>query len=65
MAEAQSLFERALAIEENMLGPEHPDTNRSRYHLVRLQLDALDRSEESKALRERYGVASSDEPKSS
>jgi hypothetical protein len=33
VAGAQSLFERALAIEEKMLGPEHPDTNRSRYHL--------------------------------
>jgi Tetratricopeptide repeat len=32
---ARLLYERALAITENMLGPEHPDTNRLRAALLR------------------------------
>ena len=33
---ARPLFERALAISEKALGPEHPDTNSTRCHLARL-----------------------------
>ena len=36
LAAARPLFERALAISEKALGPEHPDTNRTRCHLARL-----------------------------
>jgi tetratricopeptide (TPR) repeat protein len=106
LAGARPLFERALAIHQEALGPEHPWTNRARCHLSRLllaidrptealalgetaltahdkalgrdhastkdsarvtadALGALGRTEEAKALRERYGLASSDDPKPS
>ena len=101
---ARPLYERALAIREKALGPEHPDTNRVRCNLSRVllligspaealalgetalaahdkvlgpdhawtkdsarvtadALDALGRTEEAKALRERYGVAQTSEMK--
>jgi Tetratricopeptide repeat len=40
---AQPLFERALAIREKALGPEHPDTVKVRNNLAKL----LDRDRES------------------
>jgi tetratricopeptide (TPR) repeat protein len=104
-AAARLRFERALAINEKTLRPEHPGTNKTRSNLARLllicgqptealslaqtamaahdkvlgpnhpwtrdsarvtadALDALGRTEEAKALREKYGVASSGESKS-
>jgi hypothetical protein len=37
LAGARSLFERALAIREKALGPEHPDTIRARDNLAKLR----------------------------
>ena len=59
---ARPLYERALAIFEKALGPDHAQTKDSA-RVTADALDALGRIEEGKALRERYGVASSDEPK--
>jgi tetratricopeptide (TPR) repeat protein len=59
-AGARPLCERALAIYEKVLGPEHPHTR-----VTADALDALGRTEEAKALRERYGVTRSDDPKPS
>jgi tetratricopeptide repeat protein len=105
-AGARPLCERALAIREKVLGPEHSATNAVRSNLSRLllltgvltealalgktalaahdkalgrdhpwtkdsarvtadALDALGRTDEAKALRERYGVTSSNDAKSS
>ena len=105
-AAARPLSERALAICENTLGSEHPNTNRARCNLSRVHLmsgqptealtlgetalaahdkalgrdhawtkdsarvtadalDALGRTEEAKALRERYGLTGPEKPKSS
>jgi tetratricopeptide repeat protein len=36
LAAARPLIERALAISEKALGPDHPHTNRTRCHLARL-----------------------------
>jgi tetratricopeptide (TPR) repeat protein len=61
-AGARPLFERALRIRGMALGPGHPATNRALYNLSRL-LDALGRTEEAKALREKYGVTRFEDPK--
>ena len=50
-AGARPFFERALAISEKALGPEHPSTNRVRFHLSRLLL-LLDDPTEALALGE-------------
>jgi tetratricopeptide (TPR) repeat protein len=63
-AGARSLAERALAISEKALGPEHAWTKDSA-RVTADALDALGRTEEAKALRERYGLASSDDRKPS
>jgi hypothetical protein len=106
LAGARGLLERALAIDEKVLGPDHLTTNLVRYNLARLLLNssnptealtqgeialaandkvlgrddawtkdsarvtadalhALGRTEQAKALRERYGVAGSGEAKRS
>jgi hypothetical protein len=52
LAGPRSLYERALAIRESVLGPEHHDTAASLINLVTL-LDALGRGEEAAALRTR------------
>jgi hypothetical protein len=39
LAGARRLFERALAIREKALGPEHPDTGRTRSHYAGLPSD--------------------------
>ena len=103
---ARPLYERALAIGGKTLAPEHPNTNRARSNLSRLllmsgqpteafaasetaliahdkvlgrdhrwtkdsarvtadALDALGRTEEAKALRERYGLTPPEKPQSS
>ena len=57
---ARPLYERALAIFEKALGPDHAQTKDS----ARVTADALDavgRTEEAKALRQTYGVTSSGE----
>jgi len=62
--EALAVSEVALAVDEKTVGSDHAWTKES----ARVTADALDRlgrTEEAKALRERYGVASSDDPKSS
>jgi tetratricopeptide (TPR) repeat protein len=58
---AVALAETALAAEEKALGKDHKSTKDSA-RVTADALDALGRTEEAKALRERYGVASSDEP---
>jgi tetratricopeptide (TPR) repeat protein len=64
VAGAQPLFERALAIRENVLGPNHARTKDSA-RVTADALDALGRTEEAKALRERYGVTEPEKRKSS
>jgi hypothetical protein len=39
LAASRQLLERAQVIYEVVLGPEHPNTNNNRWHLVRLLLD--------------------------
>jgi Tetratricopeptide repeat len=62
--EALALGEAALAVHDKVLGPNHGWTKDSA-RVTADALDALGRTEEAKALRERYGVGSSDDPKSS
>ena len=62
--EALAVSEVALAVDEKTVGSDHAWTKES----ARVTADALDRlgrTEEAKALRERYGVASSGDPKPS
>jgi uncharacterized protein HemY len=58
-----------LVVSEKALGPEHPDTRKASTTLrasfrsratTADALDALGRTEEAKALRERYGLAGPD-----
>src|SRR5262249_2674824 len=63
-AEALKLAETALAEHDKVLGPDHASTQDSAF-VTADALDALGRTEEAKGLRERYGVTSADEPKSS
>jgi tetratricopeptide (TPR) repeat protein len=56
-ARALAHFERALTVAEKALGPQHPDTMKVIRSLSEA-LDALGRTEDAKALRERYGVTS-------
>ena len=60
--EALALGEIALAAHEKLLGRDHAWTKDSA-RVTADALDALGRTEEAKALRERYGVASSDDSK--
>jgi tetratricopeptide (TPR) repeat protein len=62
--EALSLGETALSAHEKIFGRDHTWTKDSA-RVTADALDALGRTEEAKALRERYGVASSDKPKPS
>ena len=45
LAAARPLYERALAIREKALGPEHPNTNRTRSHLARALIASGDAME--------------------
>ncbi len=54
------LFERALAIREKVLGPEHPDTKVSAY-VTAVALDALGRKDKTAALRQRTDILPSAE----
>jgi hypothetical protein len=49
-AQARPLYERALAIREKVLGPEHPDTKNSATGAA-VVLDALGRADEAAARR--------------
>jgi tetratricopeptide (TPR) repeat protein len=60
--EALTLGEAALAAHDKVLGRDHAWTKESA-RVTADALDALGRTEEAKALRERYGVTSSDDPK--
>jgi tetratricopeptide (TPR) repeat protein len=62
--EALALGETALAARDKVLGRDHSWTKNSA-RVTADALDALGRTEEAKALRERYGVAGSDKPKPS
>jgi tetratricopeptide (TPR) repeat protein len=62
--EALALGQDALAAHEKALGGDHAWTKHSA-DVTADALDALGRTEEAKDLRERYGVTSSDDPKSS
>jgi tetratricopeptide (TPR) repeat protein len=61
--EALTLAQTAMAAHDKVLGPNHPWT-RDSARVTADALDALGRTEEAKALREKYGVASSGESKS-
>jgi len=63
-AEALTVAQSALATHEVASGLKHPWTKDSA-RVTADALDALGRTEEAKALRERYGVASSDDNKPS
>jgi len=63
-AEALTVAQLALATHEAAFGLNHPWTKDSA-RITADALDALGRTGEAKVLRERYGVTSSDEPKSS
>jgi hypothetical protein len=62
--EAFALGEKALANHDKAFRRDHSWTKDSA-RVTADALDALGRTEEAKALRERYGVTSCDEPKSS
>jgi Tetratricopeptide repeat len=62
--EALTLGQAAVAAHDKALGPNHPWTKDSA-RVPADALDALGRTEEAKALRERYGLTSSDDPKPS
>lgn len=55
IADALKMFLRVLAIEEKVLGLEHPST-KDDAAFVADSLDEIDRSDEAKALREKYGI---------
>ena len=60
-AGALTLGENALAVHDKALGRDHSRT-KDTARVTADALDALGRTEEAKALRERYGVTSSDDP---
>jgi hypothetical protein len=62
--EALTLGETALAAHDKVLGREHAWTKDSA-RVTADALDALGRTEEAKALRERYGVTEPEKPKPS
>jgi tetratricopeptide (TPR) repeat protein len=62
--EALALAETALAAHEKTLRPDHSWTVDSA-RVTADALDALGRAEEAKALREKYGLAATEEPKAS
>jgi hypothetical protein len=62
--EALPLGETALTAHEKVLGRDHPWTKDSA-RVTADALDALGRTEEARALRERYGLTSSDDAKRS
>jgi hypothetical protein len=62
--EALVLGEAALTAHDKLLGRDHALTKDSA-HTTADALDALGRTEEAKALRERYGLAEPENPKSS
>jgi hypothetical protein len=62
--QAHTVGETALTADNKVLRPDHPWTKDSA-RVTADALDALGRAEEAKALRERYGIASSDDPKPS
>jgi tetratricopeptide (TPR) repeat protein len=62
--EALTLGQAAVAAHDKALGRDHAWTKDSA-RITADALDALGRTEEAKVLRERYGVTSSDDPKSS
>ena len=64
LAGARPLLERALASYEKVLGRDHAFTKDSA-RVTADALDALGRTEEAKALRERYGVTEPEKPKPS
>jgi hypothetical protein len=64
VTEALAFSQSALAAHDKVLGPKHSWTKESA-HVAADALDALGRPEEAKALRERYGIASSEEPEPS
>jgi tetratricopeptide (TPR) repeat protein len=64
VTEALAFSQSALAAHDKVLGPKHSWTKESA-HVAADALDALGRTEEAKALRERYGIASSEEPEPS
>jgi hypothetical protein len=53
--EALALIQTALAAQEEALGPNHPWTKDSA-HVTANALDALSRTEEATAVREKYGI---------
>ena len=59
--EAMALGDTALAAHDKLLGRHHAWTKES----ARVTADALGRTEEAKALRERYGVTPPENPHSS
>jgi Tetratricopeptide repeat len=63
-AEALTAAQAALATHKAASGLNHPWTKESA-RVTADALDALGRTEEAKALRERYGLASFDDPKPS
>ena len=62
--QARALSEAALTAHDKVLGRDHPWTKESA-RITADALDALGRTEEAEALRERYGVTSSDDAKRS
>jgi Tetratricopeptide repeat len=60
--EALALSQTALAVLDKSFGQGNPWTKESA-RVTADALDALGRTEEAKALRERHGVTSSDDPK--
>jgi len=59
--EALTFGETALAAHDKVLGPNHPYTKDSA-RVTADALDALGRTEEAKALREKYGVTEPEKP---
>jgi hypothetical protein len=62
--EALTLGETALAAHDKVLGRDHAWTKDSA-RVTADALDALGRTEEAKAVRERYGITGSEDPKRS
>jgi hypothetical protein len=64
VASSRKRFTGAVAAHDKALGRDHAWTKESA-RVTADALDALGRTEDAKALREQYGVASSDDPKPS